>query len=924
MKKPLLTLAVGVLAASVSAQSTQHVCGTDHVYHQMVAANPSILYDRAALEEEIKEFLKHADLREDQPEVLIPLVFHILHLKGAENISYAQIVNQVELLNRDFATLNADTASVIPAFQDRIGRSKIRFALATKDKYGNCTNGVDRIETVQTMYGEAFSKLNQWPRNKYLNIWVARRLGDLRTESNAAAYALYPSSTDGFMQLLDGIMSRHTYVGNTGTAAGNDGRTITHEMGHSLNLSHVWGDTNQPGVACGDDGVQDTPQTFGFSGGCPTNNLANAARCDRMAFMPEHNTGIWDFAEVTTTSGSTDPFNPPAVIDTINDALRTSVSAFQAVGVSANSTAEGRFAFSGWGTGAEDGNTSYADLTGERDANKYYQVTLTPAIDQVVKVDTIRMYVRRSLDGPRTFSVRHSLNNYGTNLVIIPGDTSKIGIRGGANANIAYFKQDTDEEFFVRVVGPAKSVNALNLRFYAWNAEAPEGSFSLDNVRIVGSSDAIENFQNYMDYSSCGIMFTHGQVERMYAALFSTAGQRNELWTPENHVATGVAPGSEVYCAPEADFYAVVGNSLTAPVVPFTPMTCAGTTVRFVDNSHRAMATSWAWTFQDGEPATSSEQNPVVQFSTPGWKTVTLTVANAHGESSKTIENAVFIAGGGTNVTPPFIKGFESNNLYPMTAYNHDHNHTFWQPASNIASTGNRSARLNSGDRNPLDVINPNNYGDIDDLVTPVLNLSSLSSTGGVLSFDYHYATMASDTSQLHERLDIQYSITCGRHWLSFNQPQMSTIDLVTNGNASDPGAWRTRVITLPNATLADNVAFRFKYTSAAYSGDLYIDNIYIGAPVGVEELSDEKPVTLFPNPTEGQFTLQVLGMDHHSTTVMIQDLSGATVYSNVYAPQGSNAVRIDTQALGLANGMYLVVPAPTSLRATTKLIVGR
>ncbi|MDX9751152.1 MAG: M43 family zinc metalloprotease, partial [Flavobacteriales bacterium] len=698
MKKPLLTLAACALGTGLLAQSTPHFCSTDEVYHQMVASDPHILTHRAALEAAVQEYLSEADLRDDQEEITIPLVFHVLHLKGIENITTAQIVNQVALLNRDFATLNADTSLVIDAFQDRIGRSKIQFALATKDKFGNCTNGIDRIETVQTLYGGSFSKANQWPRNKYMNIWVARSL----MEPGVAAYALYPGSTEGLAQLFDGIMSRHNYVGNTGTASGSDGRTITHEMGHSLNLSHVWGDTNDPGIACGDDGVPDTPLTLGHSGGCPTGNVGGSARCDRMAFLPELNTGIFTFDEVTTTSGTTDPFNPPAVIDTITDVVRTTLSAYTAAGVGANSTVNGQFAFAGWGTGAEDGNTSYADLTGAFDTGDYYQLTLSPAVTDVVKVDTLVMRVGRSHDGPRTFSVRNSFGNFGTNLTIIPADTHKVAMRSG---NVAYFKEDTEDLHLVRVVGPVTNfVDAISLRTYAWNAETADGAFILDSVRVVGASGAIENFQNYMDYSSCGIMYTHGQIDRMYATLFSPVGQRNELWTPENLVATGVAEGSAVQCGPEADFYAVVGQNVNNPAVPFTPMACAGTNVRFVDNSARATATSWSWTFQDGDPATSNAQQPLVEFTSPGWKSVTLTVSNEHGESSKTIENAVFISAGGSNMPPPLYKGFESGSLHPMHAFNHDHNHTYWQSAFNISSTGNGSLRLNSGEYNPLDL----------------------------------------------------------------------------------------------------------------------------------------------------------------------------------------------------------------------------
>src|SRR5690606_28647641 len=109
-------------------------------------------------------------------------------------------------------------------------------------------------------------------RSKYLNIWVARSTGG----GSAAAYALKPASTDGSGFWLDGIMSLHTYVGSIGTSGPGVESTLSHEIGHYLNLSHTWGDTNDPGVTCGDDGVDDTPETEGWSF-CP---LGNADNCN--------------------------------------------------------------------------------------------------------------------------------------------------------------------------------------------------------------------------------------------------------------------------------------------------------------------------------------------------------------------------------------------------------------------------------------------------------------------------------------------------------------------------------------------------------------------------------------------------------------------------------------------------------------------
>jgi hypothetical protein len=123
---------------------------------------------------------------------------------------------------------------------------------------------------------------------------------------------------------------------------------------------------------------------------------------------------------------------------------------------------------------------------------------------------------------------------------------------------------------------------------------------------------------------------------------------------------------------------------------------------------------------------------------------------------------------------------------------------------------------------------------------------------------------------------------------------------------------------------LTNNVRFRFRFTSSEFSGDLYIDDISIGAPVGIDGVSGNTILNLFPNPTNDQFTLQVVGMETSSTNVMIQDLRGSIVYQNVHAPQGGNGIEISARALGLAEGMYLLRVSNEAGISTQKLIVGR
>ncbi len=195
---------------------------------------------------------------------VIPVVFHILHEYGNENIDDSQVYDLMTVLNREFNANDPDSVDLVAEYQNLHGDGQIEFRLAALDPFGNCTNGIEHIYTHETNFGDAFSKVNQWNRARYLNVWVV----DIVGTPGAAAYATPPASTDGSGFWLDGVLSRWTYIGEIPGAES----VITHEVGHYLNLKHVWGDLdliNNPPSICGDDGVPDTPMTMGWLAPCP-------------------------------------------------------------------------------------------------------------------------------------------------------------------------------------------------------------------------------------------------------------------------------------------------------------------------------------------------------------------------------------------------------------------------------------------------------------------------------------------------------------------------------------------------------------------------------------------------------------------------------------------------------------------------------
>jgi hypothetical protein len=191
--------------------------------------------------------------------VTIPVVVHVVYNTAAENITVAQIKSQISILNKDFQAKNPDKSKVPAIWKGLVANANIKFKLATKDPNGKTTNGITRTKTTRTEFGSndsvkstAAGGKDAWPTNKYLNIWVCTLAGGL------LGYAQFP----GGPKKTDGVVIRNTAFGNTGTAAPpfHLGRTATHEVGHWLNLRHIWGDTED---CSGSDFVPDTPNAAG-------------------------------------------------------------------------------------------------------------------------------------------------------------------------------------------------------------------------------------------------------------------------------------------------------------------------------------------------------------------------------------------------------------------------------------------------------------------------------------------------------------------------------------------------------------------------------------------------------------------------------------------------------------------------------------
>jgi len=194
---------------------------------------------------------------------IIPVVIHVIHDGGTNNISDAQIQSQIDVLNEDFRKKVATNGFGAGVDTD------IEFCLAKKDPQGKCTNGIVRINSPlsnhQTYQRSQLKLLSYWDNLRYLNMYVVKSI-------NGGSGILGYSSFPGGPPDEDGVVIRHDYFGKIGTAASSLGRTTTHEIGHWFGLYHTFNGGCGVDTCADGDLVCDTPPAANPNFGCPTIN----------------------------------------------------------------------------------------------------------------------------------------------------------------------------------------------------------------------------------------------------------------------------------------------------------------------------------------------------------------------------------------------------------------------------------------------------------------------------------------------------------------------------------------------------------------------------------------------------------------------------------------------------------------------------
>ena len=259
MKKSLLSLLALVLGLAVQVNAQRH-CASNEVHERHLKENPDYARRQAAIESATQRYLQSgASQRVSGGQIIIPCIVHVVYKNSTENISDAQVQSQIDRLNLDYGANNSDYNDVPSAFQGlRSGDTDIRFELIETKRYSDSRSSWGTNDAIKSAYPPI-------EPDRILNMWVGEIGGGI------LGYAQFPGGSSA----TDGVVMSPQYFGDASASGGssfylsapfNLGRTATHEVGHWLNLRHIWGDGG-----CGaSDFVDDTPDDDGPNYGTPS------------------------------------------------------------------------------------------------------------------------------------------------------------------------------------------------------------------------------------------------------------------------------------------------------------------------------------------------------------------------------------------------------------------------------------------------------------------------------------------------------------------------------------------------------------------------------------------------------------------------------------------------------------------------------
>jgi PKD repeat protein len=428
--------------------------------------------------------------------------------------------------------------------------------------------------------------------------------------------------------------------------------------------------------------------------------------------------------------------------------------------------------------------------------------------------------------------------------------------------------------------------------------------------------DQADQHHNIMDYSTPSVrqtLFTAGQRDRAHSFVARVGEPRRyDMWQEINHEATGIGLWGEL----DARFAADLTH------------TYVGVPIRFKDYS-RNIAETYEWTFEGGNPATSSDASPMVTWDTPGTYDVTLRVTNQAGSSEVTLPNYVTITNTRVDLplTAPFSSGLPSGWRY-------DNPDAGKQQAFTSPFTWEYSGSSGEGAANGALLMRNSVYPDLgqrDAVVLPNLNVSDVA--GVKVAFAYNYrpvrytgttATPVSQALTYTDTLMVQASPDGGRSWftlwkkggLQLNtwSTVLETTDAGSTGQfPSGNGNWRRDTTCVQANLLQDTLMLRF-LNITGMGGNIFLDNVSVFESADVCALTSRNQPSralaqfvAYPNPTTDKVWLQIESLQAQTLRVQVLDMQGRVVIpAQVHAlTAGSHTLQLSLA--DLPAGLYLI-----------------
>ena len=419
------------------------------------------------------------------------------------------------------------------------------------------------------------------------------------------------------------------------------------------------------------------------------------------------------------------------------------------------------------------------------------------------------------------------------------------------------------------------------------------------------SPDQLDQIENFMDYADgkCTNMFTLEQRKRMWLYLdnFTTNGRGT------NKSAVNVT-GANISnpCAPIADFHVVDKKTIT----------CAGSTIDFINMSWNGEILDQLWTFEGGTPSSSTFNNPKVTYNTPGRYKVTLKVTNALGNSEITKTEFIDVREKVANLASPFIETFESP--FSEFTWTREKSGPYgWSRKDNVGYDG--------GFANVCTIDENTTEGRTFTMYSPNFDLSLHKDLSPMLSFRTAYSMRKSGNAG--ERLLVYGSDDCGETWRTLKSIVGITTLTSTGSNIPDwkPSStsdWKLQTVELAKGGFENSTSLLLKFEITSYSGNsVYIDDINVDRNVlSTRDLQDlNKSVSLAPNPSAGSFDIRMFNF-YGPIHIEITDILGQKIQTLEVV---NNSETITTKNIIITNsGVYFVHVRNAREKFTKQIIV--